>query len=226
MPISSMSRIGLKGLGKSVTVISPHDDDGIIGCGGILNDLSLAGARIHVLIMTDGSLGYSTVEQKRTIKETRHREAVSAYGMLRAEPIFLDFPDMNLKSFATWETWDGKDGAYKRVLKILRELKPETVFIPNPSDWHPDHKASFDIGLSISNLARVPAAADFGEPISLRHLFSYKVWDELDRITHAHALSQAAERAKKTAISEFKSQQNVLGIVDMQFRKEFFRKLR
>jgi len=222
----NMNRIRLKDLGESVVVVSPHDDDGIIGCGGLLNDLSLTGVRTSVLIMTDGSLGYSSIEQKPTIQETRHREAQDAYRILSAELFFLDFPDMNLKPFASWETLDGKDGAYKRVLRILRELRPTTVFLPNPADWHPDHKASFDIGLSASNLAAIPVVADFGQPINLKHLFSYKVWDELNRITHVHTLSRDTQNSKRKAISEFKSQSDVLQIIVPELKKEFLQKLK
>jgi LmbE family N-acetylglucosaminyl deacetylase len=221
-----MNQIDLKDLGKSVVVISPHDDDGIIGCGGIMHDLSLIGARTSVLIMTDGSLGYSSVKQKSTIKKTRRKEAESAYKILGAEPFFLDFPDMNLSSFACWETFDGKNGAYKRVLKILRKVRPETVFAPNSSDWHPDHKAAFDIGLSISNLAAIPAVADFGEPIDLNHLFSYRVWDDLVRVTHMHKLSQEARKTKRKSISEFKSQGDILDRLILQFEEELLQRLK
>lgn len=224
--LRNMNRIDLKDLGKSVVVISPHDDDGIIGCGGILCDLSVAGVRTFVLILTDGSLGYSSVEQKRTIKETRREEAESAYKILRAEPFFLNFPDMNLKPFASWETPEGKDGAYKKVLRILRELRPESVFVPNPLDWHPDHKAAFDIGVSMSNLAAIAAVADFGEPIRLRHLFSYRVWDELAEVTHAHELSQTARKTKRKAISQFESQGNILDKVIVEFKEEPLQRLR
>jgi LmbE family N-acetylglucosaminyl deacetylase len=221
-----MAQMQLDVLGKSVVVISPHDDDGIIGCAGVLSDVSHASGGTYVLIMTDGSLGYSSVQEKSTIKETRHREAESAYRLVGAKPLFLGFADMNLKPFASWETVNGKIGAYKKVLKILRELRPSTVFIPNPLDWHPDHQASFDIGLSIANLAAIPAAADFGEPIDLRSIYCYRVWDELAKVTHTYSLSQQAKKTKTSAISEFKSQSNVMERLRLQFRKELFQKLK
>ena len=224
--LGKMAQMQLEDLGKSIVVISPHDDDGIIGCAGILSDLSQKNARTYVLIMTDGSLGYSSVQEKSTIKETRRREAESAYKLVGAKPFFLDFADMNLKPYASWEMANGKDGAYKKVLKILREVRPKTVFIPNPLDWHPDHQASFDIGLSISNLAAVPAVADFGEPIDLGSIFCYKVWDELAKVTHTHKLSQQAQKTKASAISEFGSQRNILKGVTLELRKELFQKLK
>jgi len=221
-----VNQLDLKDLGKCVVVISPHDDDGIIGCGGIICDLSRIDARTYVLIMTDGSLGYSSVQQKTTIKETRRREAERAYKTLEADPYFLDFPDMNLRPYACWETLDGRNGAYKRALKILREVRPETVFVPNPSDWHPDHKAAFDVGLSTSKLAATPAVADIGEPIHLKHLFSYRVWDDLVEVTHTHKLSQEARKAKRKSILEFKTQADILDRLIVQFEKEPLQRLK
>jgi len=224
--LATMVRMQLDGLGNSIVVISPHDDDGIIGCGGILHDLSQKHARTYVIIMTDGSLGYSSIQQKNSITRVRRREAESAYRLVGAKPFFLGFPDMNLKAFSSWQTVNGKDGAYKKVLKSLREVRPRTVFIPNPIDWHPDHQASYDIGLSISNLAATPAVADFGDPIDLRDIFFYKVWDKLAKVTHTHNLSRQAQKTKARAISEFESQQNILRNVTLEFGKERFQELK
>jgi LmbE family N-acetylglucosaminyl deacetylase len=221
-----MTLMKLEELGKSIVVISPHDDDGIIGCAGILADLKRKNIHTHALIMTDGSLGYSSVENKDAIRETRRREAEKAYERVGAEPIFLGFADMNLKPFACWETVSGRDGAYKKVLKILRQLRPRTVFVSNPGDWHPDHQASFDVGVSIANLAAVPAVADFGEPIDLGNIFCYKVWDKLTKVTHTHRLSQRAQETKSTEIAEFRSQGDILNMVNLELRMELFQKLK
>ena len=215
----------LQALGKSVVVISPHDDDGIIGCGGLLSDLSHGNSRTCVLIMTDGSLNYRSTQEKDAIKEIRHREAESAYKLVQTKPFFLGFGDLNLKSYESWETSDGGDGAYKKVLKILRAVRPTTVFIPNPLDWHPDHQASYDIGLSMSRLATRPAAADFGKPIDLKNIFCYKVWDDLARVTDTHKPSQNAQKAKLRAMSKFASQRKVIKQLNVKPETETFQKL-
>jgi LmbE family N-acetylglucosaminyl deacetylase len=176
--------------------------------------------------MTDGSLGYSSVEDKDTIKETRRREAENAYERIGAEPIFLGFADMNLRPFASWETATGRDGAYKKVLRILRQSRPRSVFIPNPADWHPDHQASYDVGVSIANLAAIPAVADFGKPIDLGYIFCYKVWDKLAKVTHTHRLSQRAQKIKSKAITEFRSQGDILNGLNLELRMELFQKLK
>ena len=69
-------------LGKTVAVISPHDDDGVIGCGGLINELYKNKIDVHVIILTDGSLGYSDINQKSDIISTRKKESKKAYNSI------------------------------------------------------------------------------------------------------------------------------------------------
>jgi LmbE family N-acetylglucosaminyl deacetylase len=217
-----MKKLVLESIGGTLAVVSPHDDDGIIGTGGLIHNLSQRKIKTYVLIMTDGSLGYSKIEQKNNIRQIRREEAKKAYKMLGAVPYFLDFPDMNLTEFKCWEKTDGKEGAYQKTLRMLRSLRPETVLLPNPLDWHPDHRAAFDIGYSIANLASTSAVIDFGEPIELRHIASYKVWNELNKVTHYFELSEETQKIKEKALLKFKSQADILKSVVIEFKKEYF----
>jgi len=216
-----MKKLVLESLGGTLAVVSPHDDDGIMGTGGLLCNLSQRKIKTYVLIMTDGSLGYSKIEQKNDIRQIRREEAKKAYKMLGATPRFLDYPDMNLTEFRCWEKSDGKEGAYQKTLRMLRNLKPETVLLPNPMDWHPDHKTAFDIGYSIAYLASTVAVIDFGEPIKLRHLASYKVWNGL-KATHYFELSEETQKIKEKALLQFKSQADILKNIPIEFKKEYF----
>ena len=216
-----MKKLVLESLGGTLVVVSPHDDDGIMGTGGLLYNLSQRKIKTYVLIMTDGSLGYSKLEQKNNIRQIRREEAKKAYKMLGAVPYFLDYPDMNLTEFKCWEKSDGKEGAYQKTLRMLRSLKPETVLLPNPLDWHPDHRAAFDIGYSIAYLASTAAVIDFGEPIKLRHIASYKVWNSL-KATHYFELSEKTQKIKEKALLQFKSQADILKNIPIEFKKEYF----
>lgn len=217
-----MKKLSLEIIGRTLVAISPHDDDCIIGTGGLLYNMSQRKIKTYVLIMTDGSLGYSKIEQKNNIKQIRREEAQKAYKILGVTPYFLDYPDMNLVEFKCWEKSDGKEGAYQKILRMLRNLRPETVLIPNRLDWHPDHREAFEIGYSIANLAAGVAVIDFGEPIELRHIISYKVWNELKKTTHCFELSEETQKIKEKALSQFKSQADILKPVTIEFKKECF----
>lgn len=222
-----MKEVDIKKLGKSIAVICPHDDDGIIGCGGLLSRLSfLKDIQTYAIIMTDGSLGYSNPRQKNVIVKTRKGEAKKAYGLLGVKSIFLDFLDMSLNPYRCWRTPDGKEGAYLKLSKILRKIKPETILIPNPLDRHPDHQATYDIASVCLFQAVEPVAAELGKPIKIKNIFCYKVWDELDKKTHLFRLPEKAQKMKKDTLFKLKSQEEILKSVDIDYKKEEFKLLK
>lgn len=222
-----MEKLDINKLGKSVAVICPHDDDGIIGCGGLLQKLVSENIQTFAIILTNGSLGYSTLKEKTKISEIRKKEAEEAHKHLGVETIFLDFPDMSLHPYKCWKTPDGKEGGYLKLLKTLRKIKPETLFIPNPLDRHPDHQASYDIASVCVFQACEPVAIELGDPIKINHIFCYKVWDKLEeRTTHFFELSEDLQKNKKIALFKFKSQEEILKSVEINYQKEEFRMLK
>ena len=198
-------------LGKHLVIISPHDDDAVLGAGGLIKAQSDLKKKTTVLVLTDGSLGYSTPEEKDTIVETRRQETKKCYEALGADVNFLDFPDMGLHPYRCWETPDGKGGAYKAVIRELRELGATALLIPNPVDRHPDHKAAYDIGQVAAFQAPEPVAADLGKPIELKHVFCYAVWNRLQEETHEHQLTAKQFAAKKDALAAYVSQAKIIG---------------
>ena len=58
------------GKGEVLAVMSPHDDDAIIGAGYAMLAAQQAGADVYVVIFCRGDAGYSTVEEKETIYQT------------------------------------------------------------------------------------------------------------------------------------------------------------
>lgn len=219
----------MKDLGDHLVIISPHDDDAVLGCGGLIKARSDLELKTTVLIMTDGSLGYSTPEEKDTIVKTRRQETAKCYESLGADVVFLDFPDMSLQAYRCWETSDGKEGAYLKVIRVLREVGADCLLLPNPKDSHPDHKASYDIGEVAVFQAPSPVAAELGEPIDLKAVFCYGVQAQLpslaianpkltkfvlekivSKFTLNHRLTKEEKKAKAEAIYAFESQLEII----------------
>ena len=61
--MSAPAAIDPAALGR-VVVVSPHDDDGNVGCGGLIQALP---APPLVVVVTDGRLGYQDAAEKDTI---------------------------------------------------------------------------------------------------------------------------------------------------------------
>ncbi len=217
-----MKKIESLNLGKKVAVICPHDDDGIIGCGGLLRNIK---AKKYAVILTDGSLGYSDIKQKNIIVGIRKKEAKKAYDLIETETVFLNFPDMSLHPYRCWKTPDGKEGGYLKLLKTLKKIQPDTIFIPNHLDRHPDHKAGYDLAFVCSFQMQEPVAADFKRVKKLKNIFIYKVWDNLEKTTHFFDIGKKEKTKKHESLSEFKSQEKILRSLNLDIKKEEFQKI-
>ena len=82
--------------------VSPHDDDVILG-SGITMQLALEQKiPVYILVVTDGRMGYCSLDQKDTISEVRKKETYDCYmalGIPRENIIWLGMPDCMLSLY-------------------------------------------------------------------------------------------------------------------------------
>jgi LmbE family N-acetylglucosaminyl deacetylase len=124
-------------LAVDAVVFAPHADDETLGCGGTIARKVAAGARVRIVVMTDGS-GTQTGRSPEDLVATRRAEAVAALALLgvpEADVRFLEFPDGTL---------DEAGGALlDAVGSVLLAARPAQVFVPYRDDGHPDHEAAY-----------------------------------------------------------------------------------
>ena len=123
--VSSDIDLLFPGFGKDevLVVMSPHDDDAIIGAGYAMLAAQQAGAEVYVMIFCRGDAGYSTVEEKDTIEEVRKQETDACYGRLGIPAdhiIRLNYPDFSAIGHWGWEKADGKPGDMPTILRKIR----------------------------------------------------------------------------------------------------------
>ena len=106
-------------------LIGAHPDDVEIGMGGTACALSKAGHNVVLVDLTDGE---PTPYGSREIRAQESAAAAKALGI--SKRITLDLTNREL--FDTVE-------ARKKLASLMREHKPEVLFIPYWQDGHPDH---------------------------------------------------------------------------------------
>ena len=62
--------------------LSPHDDDLAIGAGLWMQAAVKEGIDVQVLVVTDGRMGYCTLEQRDQIADIRRKETYASFKLL------------------------------------------------------------------------------------------------------------------------------------------------
>ncbi len=112
-----------------ILVLAPHPDDESLGCFGYIHKALKSGAKVKVIVLTDGKF-LSKTEQR--YKETI--ETMEKAGLKRKNIFFLGFRDLHLKRTVYCTTV---------LIKIISSFKPTIIFSTSNYDFNIDHKACY-----------------------------------------------------------------------------------
>ena len=115
---------------KKILVIAPHPDDEILGCGGVMIKNAKAGNEVYVCIVTKGTLAMFPPDRVEATRQAA-RDCHRTIGVV--ETIFLDFPAVCLEECHRYEINDA-------ILKVIRRILPDEVYIPHYGDMQKDHQ--------------------------------------------------------------------------------------
>ncbi len=122
---------------KKIAVIAVHPDDETLGCGGTLLKHKAQGDRINCIFVTSGN--------------NKQRDMIPAlathYGFEQA--ITLDLPEIALGDMPLGQI-------IAPLSEALRSIEPDTLYIPNRSDAHSDHRRTFEALIACTKSFRYP----------------------------------------------------------------------
>jgi LmbE family N-acetylglucosaminyl deacetylase len=136
-------------------MISPHDDDAVLGAGLLIQLAKREKVPVHILIVTDGSMGYCSLDEKDSIADIRRNESYECYqslGIPKKNIIWLGFPDCQISNHrgrypaASNDpvSINGFTGLQNAFTYHLRKIQPTQCFLPTWNDLHPDHRIIYD----------------------------------------------------------------------------------
>jgi len=137
---------------KKIIVFAPHQDDEVIGCGGLLSKLHEQGTEIHLIFLTDGE------NSSRNMSMTRHREAKNVSLSLNATMHEIGISNVDLTV---------NQSHIDKIIGILETVDPYAVFATWPLDMPPIHR--------LCNVVIVNAMAKSGLDLAQLPIFSYQV---------------------------------------------------
>jgi LmbE family N-acetylglucosaminyl deacetylase len=144
-------------------IVSPHQDDETLGCGGLLATASRLGLRPRVAYLTDGSASHvgSASWPPARLARARRREALDALAVLGVpaqDVCFLGWSDAD--PFAPGQP--GYARTIDRLVGWAAGFAPASLWSPWRGERHCDHVAAADIAIDLARrLQPTPACMDY-----------------------------------------------------------------
>lgn len=160
--ISRLRTVAATSFGASL-IAAPHPDDETLGCGGTAALLIRAGFKVNFIFISDGTMSHPNSRKfpaacLRDLRESEAAEAVKILGADSRDTAFLAFPDRNVPV----RQGPFFESAVRVLLTHIKQVKPETIFIPWENDPHPDHRATWQIVTeAVSRLKNKPRTVEY-----------------------------------------------------------------
>lgn len=169
---------------KNVIVLSPHTDDGELGCGGTISRLLGSGAKVHYV-------AFSTAEKSvpkhlpPDILKQEVKVATASLGIESANTHIFDFEVRRLN--------ESRQEILQILVDLNRKISPDLILQPCLNDIHQDHATVAMEGL---------------RAFKNKTILGYElIWNNLTFNTTAFvSLDEADVELKCRALTAYKSQ--------------------
>ncbi|MDO8436046.1 MAG: PIG-L deacetylase family protein [bacterium] len=184
-----------------ILVFSPHHDDETIGCGGSICLHTSKGDEVAVAFIFAGWSAVPDVTNKKEaalIIQNEAREACEDLGVSNIIELF----------FGDRACYPSED-ATGSLVKVLRDIGPEIVYIPHPNDGDREHRFVSEISIEALWMSSSDYFPDLGKKIdAVRVVLGYEVWKPLQSYQYFKDISDVIS-IKKSALEKYKSQLKV-----------------
>jgi LmbE family N-acetylglucosaminyl deacetylase len=208
-------------------MISPHDDDAVLGAGLLIQLAKRENIPVYILIVTDGRMGYCSEDEKDSISEIRRNESYECYqslGVPKKNIIWLGFPDCRLNNYRGRGPANSKEplaikgytGLQNAFTYHLRKIRPTQCFLPTWNDLHPDHRIIYEELLISLFHAAGNIWPEIGTPLSsVPYVHTYAFYcDFLEPPTLRMRTPKSYLEKKLKAISAFRSQKQISSLIE------------
>lgn len=159
---------------KTILAIHAHPDDVEILAGGTVALLAAGGNHVVIASMTPGDCG-SREHSAEKIAAIRRQEAARSAARINAKYYCAEFRDLAIFS---------DDASRRRVVEILRQIRPDMVLTASPIDYLCDHEATSQLVRDACFAAPAPnyTAAGKAPPLDgIPHLYFMDPIGGMDR---------------------------------------------
>ena len=120
-------------MAKKILVVSPHTDDGELGCGGAIAKFIEEGHDVQYVALSCCEKSVPP-QYPPDILSREVKKATKILGI--KEPILLSF---DVREFPKY-----RQEILDALIRLRNKIQPDTVFTPSRSDTHQDHKTTVE----------------------------------------------------------------------------------
>ena len=164
-------------MARTILAVGCHPDDIEFMMAGTLLLLRDRGCDIHYMNVANGNCG-SVVYGAKELAMMRRAEAMDACGFLGS--LFHESITNDLEVFY-------EDTQIRKVTAVVREVRPDILFLMSPEDYMEDHMNACRLGVTAAfcrgmpNYRTIPEREGYRQDIAVYHALPYGLHDGLDR---------------------------------------------
>ena len=128
-------------------VIAPHPDDETLGCGGTLLRHISDGDEVYWLICT-------TITESQGFTKERIEERKKEIDLVANMFGFAGYRQLNFKTTELDQV--PRNELVGAIAEYMKEIKPQTMYLPYRNDVHSDHAQIFDASVACTKSFRYP----------------------------------------------------------------------
>jgi LmbE family N-acetylglucosaminyl deacetylase len=119
-------------------VISPHPDDGILGCGSTISRLAESNTEVHYIIFSTTDFETSGAHNSGEILSILKMSLIEL-GLLPER--------ISLYNFNTRNFYKSRQEILEILIGLRDHIHPQQIFMPSSSSIHQDHRVIYEEGL-------------------------------------------------------------------------------
>jgi len=131
---------------EKLLVISPHADDEVMGCFGLINKIKKGGGEVYVQILSLG--GFNKIEGPRITKEDWKKEVSNVSKFLNIDKYEIAHYNDEIIHIDTMPQQELIELLGFRSKIAISKIKPTIVAIPTIFSTHQDHTQAYKVAIA------------------------------------------------------------------------------
>lgn len=193
--------------GKKILIIAPHQDDEVIGCGGLIGYAIDHDSSVEVVHVFAGSTGIATKPNGEETIRIRTLEAQAA-----AEEIgFTLLPNLGFED----RTRPSEVAIQESLIDVIRSSRPEIILLPHAEESDAEHSLVSRVGKEAAWLAsaNIETKANLKLTPPVKVVLYYSVWSPIATPALYLDITKYA-KLKRRALAHYGSQMDETSWLD------------